>query len=83
MWVQSLGQEDSLEKEMGTHSSILTWKMPWAEEPAFDSLQPHGYSPWGEESNMTEHIHVLVKHVMNGSSFVYMKWCIQYGSFSL
>ena len=32
-WVQSLGQEDSLEKEMATHSSILAWKMPWTEEP--------------------------------------------------
>ena len=32
-WVQSLGQEDPLEKEMATHSSILTWEIPWAEEP--------------------------------------------------
>ena len=32
-WVQSLGQEDALEKEMATHSSILAWKIPWAEEP--------------------------------------------------
>ena len=29
MWVQSLGQEDPLEKEMATHSSILAWKIPW------------------------------------------------------
>ena len=33
--VPSLGQEDPLEKEMATHSSILTWKIPWAEEPAW------------------------------------------------
>ena len=33
-WVQSLGQEDSLEKEMATHSSILAWKIPRTEEPA-------------------------------------------------
>ena len=36
MWetqVQSLGQEDSLEKEMATHSSTLAWKIPWMEEP--------------------------------------------------
>ena len=33
MWVQSLGQEDHLEKEMATHSSILAWKIPWTEEP--------------------------------------------------
>ena len=32
-WVQSLGGEDPLEKEMATHSSILTWKIPWTEEP--------------------------------------------------
>ena len=30
--VQSLGREDLLEKEMATHSSILTWKIPWMEE---------------------------------------------------
>ena len=33
IWVQSLGQEDLLEKEMATHSSILVWKIPWMEEP--------------------------------------------------
>ena len=32
-WVQSLGQEDLLEKEMATHSSILAWKIPWMKEP--------------------------------------------------
>jgi len=32
-WVQSLGWEDLLEKEMATHSSILAWKIPWREEP--------------------------------------------------
>ena len=31
-WVQSLGQEDPLEKEMATHSSTLAWKNPWMEE---------------------------------------------------
>ena len=30
--VQSLGQEDSLEKEMATHSSIYAWRIPWTEE---------------------------------------------------
>ena len=33
MQVQSLGQEDPLEKEMAIHSSILAWEIPWAEEP--------------------------------------------------
>ena len=32
-WVRYLGWEDSLEKEMATHSSILAWRIPWTEEP--------------------------------------------------
>ena len=53
-WVQSLGQEDPLEKEMETHSSILTWKIPWTERSLV------GYSPWGrKESDMTEWLHLL------------------------
>ena len=39
-WVPSLGQEDPLEKEMATHSSILSWRIPWKEEP--DRLQSMG-----------------------------------------
>ena len=38
MWetqVQSLGLEDSLEKEMATHSSVLAWRIPWTEEPGW------------------------------------------------
>ena len=38
--VRSLGQEDPLEKEMVTHFSILTWKIPWMEEPG--GLHPMG-----------------------------------------
>ena len=46
--VQPLSQEDSLEKEMATHSSIVVWRNPWTEEP-------NGYSPRGhKESDMTE-----------------------------
>ena len=32
-WLQSLGQEDPLEEGMTTHSSVLAWRIPWAEEP--------------------------------------------------
>ena len=32
-WVRSLGREDSLEKEMATHSGILAWEIPWTEKP--------------------------------------------------
>ena len=53
-WVQFLGQEDLLEKEMATHSSILAWKIPWMEEPG----KPR--SPWGrKEPDMTEGLHFL------------------------
>ena len=38
--VGSLGQEDPLEKEMGAHSSILAWEVPWTEEP--DAVQSMG-----------------------------------------
>ena len=37
MWVQSLGREDPLEKEMATHSSILAWEISWTEKS--DGLQ--------------------------------------------
>ena len=51
-WVPSLGREDSLEKEMATHSSTLAWKIPWMEEPGA------GYCPWGhKESDTTERLH--------------------------
>ena len=33
MWVQFLGWEDPLEKEMASHSSILAWEIPWTEDP--------------------------------------------------
>ena len=49
--VQSLSREDSLEKGMATHSSILAWRSPWTEESG------RLYSPWGcEESGRTERL---------------------------
>ena len=46
-WVQSLGWEDLLEKEMATHSSILAWKIPWTEEPG--QLQSMGSQRVGHD----------------------------------
>ena len=47
-WVQSLGREDPLEKEMATHSSTLAWKIPWTEDP-------RGLHPWDcKQSDTTE-----------------------------
>ena len=47
MWVQSLGWEDPLEKEMATHSSTLAWKIPWMEEPV--GLQSMGSQRVGHD----------------------------------
>ena len=46
-WVQSLGWEDPLEKEMATHSSILAWKIPWTEKPG--GLQSMGSQKVGHD----------------------------------
>ena len=43
-WVQSLDQEDLLEKGVATYSSILAWRIPWTEEPG-------GYSPGGHKES--------------------------------
>ena len=45
--VQSLGQEDPLEKEMATHSSILAWRIPWTEKP--EGLQSVGSQRVGHD----------------------------------
>ena len=52
MQVRSLGQEDPLEEEMTTHSSIFAWKIPWTEEPG--GLM--GYSHAVAESDWTENV---------------------------
>ena len=53
-WVQPLGREDLLEKEMATHSSILVWKIP----KSHGQRSLVGYSPWGrKESDTTELLH--------------------------
>ena len=46
-WVQSLGWEDPLEKEMATDSSTLAWKIPWVEEPG--KLQSMGSQTIGRD----------------------------------
>ena len=46
-WVESLGQEDPLEKEMATHSCTLAWIIPWMEEP--ERLQSMGSQRVGHD----------------------------------
>ena len=48
-WIRSLNQEDSLEKGIATHPSILTWRIPWTEEPG--GLQPMGLQSWTRATN--------------------------------
>ena len=48
-WVQSLGWEDALDKEMATHSSILAWSIPWTEKPG--GLQSMGLQSWTQLSD--------------------------------
>ena len=55
--VQSLGQEDLLEKEMATHSSILAWRIPWTEEPG--GLQSTGLQRVGHNRAFTFTLKIL------------------------
>ena len=69
-WVQYLGQEDPLEKEMATHSSILAWRVSWTKEPG--KLQSMGLQNWTqlkrlsvqakvEELSFQPHLRVPIK----------------------
>ena len=59
-WVQFLGQEDPLEKEMAIHSSILAWEIPWTEKPGRLHSKFHGVQRVRHDSvtNM-QHIYIL------------------------
>ena len=52
MWVQFLGQEHPLEKEMAIHSSILAWEIPWTEEPGWATV--HGVAKRVEHDLVTK-----------------------------
>ena len=52
-WVWSLGRKDPLEKEMATHSSILTWRIPWTEEPGRATV--HSVTKESDTTEVTEH----------------------------
>ena len=49
-WVQSLGQENPLEKGMATHSSILAWRISW-------TVEPGGLSPWIHKETQLSEFH--------------------------
>ena len=66
MWVQSLGQEDPLEKEMATHSSILGWRILWTEEPG--GLLSMGSHRVGHNWSDLACMHTLEKEMATHSS---------------
>ena len=62
MWVQSLGWEDSLQKEMATQSSILAWEIPWTKEPG-------GLQSWGHKSQTQLSDQTTIQNLPDISSF--------------
>ena len=67
MQVRSLGQEDPLEEDVATHSSILAWRIPLTEEPG--GL----HSPWGlKESGTTE----VTEHVHRHTQYIKIRYYI-------
>ena len=75
MWVQSLGQEDPLKKEMVTHFSILAWEIPWTDEQG-------GLQPMGSQKSQTQ-VSVWLTATANSNEQVYisilwyLKHCIK------
>ena len=67
-WVQSLGQEDPLEKEVTTHSNILAWEIPWTEEPG--RLQSMGSQTVGHDLPTKQQQITLLLHSILGVSKV-------------
>ena len=77
-WVQSLGREDPLEKEMATHSNILAWRIPWMEE--LGGLQSTGSKRVGNDCALHFHFLFLALAYLQGTeccffriSFVYLR----------
>ena len=76
-WVQSLVQDDPLEKEMATHSRILTWRVSWTEEPG--GLQSLGSQRVGHDSDSHTHTHThtdTVTHTAPTGTSRSLKWTL-------
>ena len=81
-WVQSLGQEDPLKKEMTIHSSTVAWKIPWIEKPG--RLQSMGSQRVGHDWATSLHFHVLSTYSRLKSSLyqIYRQYFIKSQIFS-
>ena len=66
-WVQSLGQEALLEKEIATHSSVLAWKIPWMEEPGY-SLQTTVHGVAKSQTRLSDFTFTFIKRLFSSSS---------------
>ena len=66
-WVQSLGQEYLLGKEIATHSSVLAWKIPWMEEPGY-SLQTTVHGVAKSQTRLSDFTFTFIKRLFNSSS---------------
>ena len=71
-WVRSLGWEDPLEKEMAPHSSTISWKIPWTEEPA--RLR----GPWGRKELDTTERPTLSRSFPNYLTILVLIQCCYY-----
>ena len=68
-WVQFLGREDPLEKEMAPHSSTLAWRIPWTEEPGrLQSMGSLKSRTWLSNFTFTFQFHALEKEMATHSS---------------
>ena len=66
-WFRSLGQEDLLEKGMATHSGILAWRIPWAEEPGgLQSIELQSHT-----TEATEHVCMQLSKIKDCSYFFF------------
>ena len=73
-WVQSLGWEDPLEKEMAAHSSILAWKIPWTAEPG--RLPSMGRKELDTTERLHFHFQITILKYMQFNFFYFGKMCV-------
>ena len=75
-WVQSLGREDPLEKEMATHSSILAWRIPWTEE--LGELQSTGRKELDTTERLHFHFQVQIVNIFSSTQMKYAQQFTKY-----
>ena len=76
-WVRSLGQEDPLEKEITTHSSIPAWEIPWTEGPGgLQSMESQTSWTWLWDFTFTFHFHALEMEMATESSILHLSFSL-------